>query len=76
MPLLVYFLGLFLPIDPEAAFPTSVVLSGIALFALGATKVLITERSWFRSGPEMLHVGGVAAAVAYLIGFLLSGLGA
>jgi VIT1/CCC1 family predicted Fe2+/Mn2+ transporter len=71
VPLLVYLLGLFLPIDPDAAFPISVVLSGIALFALGAAKVLITERSWIRSGLEMLVVGGIAAGVAYLVGYLL-----
>jgi VIT1/CCC1 family predicted Fe2+/Mn2+ transporter len=74
VPLLIYLLDLFLPIDPEAAFPVSVVLSGVALFALGAAKVLITERNWFRSGLEMLAVGGVAAGVAYLVGYLLQGL--
>jgi VIT1/CCC1 family predicted Fe2+/Mn2+ transporter len=41
---------------------------------LGASKVLITERNWFRSGLEMLVVGGVAASVAYVVGFLLQGL--
>jgi VIT1/CCC1 family predicted Fe2+/Mn2+ transporter len=74
VPLLAYLLGLFVPINPDAAFPISVVLSGIALFALGAAKVLITERSWFRSGLEMLVVGGAAAAVAYVVGYLLQGL--
>jgi VIT1/CCC1 family predicted Fe2+/Mn2+ transporter len=74
VPLLVYFLGLFLPIDPDVAFPLSVVLSGLALLTLGAAKVLITERNWFRSGLEMLVVGGVAAGVAYLLGHLLQGL--
>jgi hypothetical protein len=37
--------------------------------------VLITERNWFRSGMEMLIAGGVAAGVAYLMGYLLQGLG-
>ncbi|MFC2036927.1 VIT1/CCC1 transporter family protein [Chloroflexota bacterium] len=37
--------------------------------------MLITERNWFRSGLEMLIVGGLAAAVAYLVGYLLQGLG-
>jgi VIT1/CCC1 family predicted Fe2+/Mn2+ transporter len=75
LPLLVYLLGLVVPVDPALAFPTSLVLSGVALFALGAAKVLVTERNWFRSGLEMLVVGGLAAGVAYLIGFLLQGLG-
>ncbi|MGD8794385.1 MAG: VIT1/CCC1 transporter family protein [Anaerolineae bacterium] len=56
------------------AFPVALVLSALALFGLGAAKVLITERNWFRSGLEMLVVGGLAAGVAYLVGFLLQGL--
>ena len=76
VPLLVYLLGLFLPVDPRVAFPVSVVLSALALFGLGAAKVFVTERNWFRSGLEMLVVGGLAAGVAYLVGFLLQGLGA
>ena len=36
--------------------------------------MLVTERNWFRSGLEMLVVGGVAAGVAYLVGYLLQGL--
>jgi VIT1/CCC1 family predicted Fe2+/Mn2+ transporter len=75
VPLLVYLLGLFVVIDPTVSFVVSIVLSAAALFALGAAKVLITERSWFRSGLEMLAVGGLAAGVAYLIGYLLQGLG-
>jgi VIT1/CCC1 family predicted Fe2+/Mn2+ transporter len=75
VPLLVYVVGLFVPIDPSTAFMTSIILSAMALFGLGAAKVLITERNWFRSGLEMLIVGGLAAAVAYLVGYLLQGLG-
>ena len=73
---LLYFLGLFVQIDPGLAFTISIILSGLALFGLGAAKVLITERNWLRSGLEMLVVGGVAAGAAYLVGFALQGLGA
>jgi VIT1/CCC1 family predicted Fe2+/Mn2+ transporter len=76
VPLVIYVLGLFIPINPVVSFAVSVVLSAIALFALGAAKVVVTERSWLRSGLEMLLVGGLAAGVAYLVGHLLSGLGA
>jgi len=75
VPLLIYLFGLVVPVDPAVAFPVSVVLSGLALFALGAAKVFVTERSWLRSGLEMLVVGGLTAGVAYLVGFLLQGLG-
>jgi len=50
-------------------------LAAAALFGLGAAKVLITKLNWFRSGLEMLAVGGLAAGVAYLVGYLLRGLG-
>jgi VIT1/CCC1 family predicted Fe2+/Mn2+ transporter len=76
VPLLVYLVGLFAPLPPEWAFPISIVLSGMALFGLGAAKVLVTERSPIRSGLEMLLVGGLAASVAYLVGALLKGIGA
>lgn len=74
VPLVTYLVGLFVSIDPDLAFTLSIVLSALALFGLGAAKVLVTERSWFRSGLEMLVVGGVAAGVAYLVGYLLQGL--
>lgn len=75
LPLLVYLLGLAFPIPPQITFPVSLGLSGAALFALGAAKVLVTERNFLRSGLEMLVVGGMAAGVAYVVGTLLKGIG-
>jgi VIT1/CCC1 family predicted Fe2+/Mn2+ transporter len=34
-------------------------------------RTLVTRARWFVSGLEMLLVGSVAAAVAYLVGHLL-----
>lgn len=76
VPLLVYLSGLFLTISEGVAFPVAIALSALAMFGLGAAKVFITERNWARSGLEMLLVGGVTAGVAYLVGYLLQGLGA
>jgi VIT1/CCC1 family predicted Fe2+/Mn2+ transporter len=75
LPLLAFLLGLLLPFIADIAFPLSVVLSALALFGLGAAKVFVTERRIIRSGLEMLVVGGLAAGVAYLVGFFLQGLG-
>jgi vacuolar iron transporter family protein len=74
VPLLVFLLGLVVPIPALTAFWVSLILSGVALFLLGAAKVLVTQRSMWRSGLETLLVGGLAAGVAYAVGALLRGL--
>jgi VIT1/CCC1 family predicted Fe2+/Mn2+ transporter len=47
------------------------VISLIAHFAVGASKSLITVRSWWSSGMEMTIVGALEGAVTYGIGVLL-----
>jgi vacuolar iron transporter family protein len=77
VPLLIYLLDLVFrfQVALSTTFLVSLILSGIALFGLGAAKVFVTKRNAFRSGLEMLIVGGLAASVAYLVGTLLKGLG-
>jgi VIT1/CCC1 family predicted Fe2+/Mn2+ transporter len=74
VPLLIYVLDFVINIDPGIRFPIAIALSAAALFALGAAKVFVTERSWFRSGLEMLIIGSVAASVAYAVGYFLQGI--
>jgi VIT1/CCC1 family predicted Fe2+/Mn2+ transporter len=74
LPLAPYVAGLFIPFPPQTAFVASVVLAGVALFGLGAAKVLVTQRNPIRSGLEMLAVGTLAGAVAYVVGAFLKGL--
>lgn len=76
IPLAAFILSQMAPISVlrSSAFVVAAVLTGITMFALGALKVKITGKSWLRSGLEMLLVGGLAATVAFLVGFLLSGL--
>ena len=71
VPLLTFLLQSFGIYSSQNIFITSVLLTGITLFALGAMKTFITGVSWFRSGMEMLIVGGLAATVAYYIGYFL-----
>jgi VIT1/CCC1 family predicted Fe2+/Mn2+ transporter len=75
VPLLIYLVGLVVAVGQAMSFAVSLGLSALALFGLGAAKVFITQRSWFRSGLEVLLLGGLAAAVAYLVGAVLAGLG-
>jgi VIT1/CCC1 family predicted Fe2+/Mn2+ transporter len=74
IPLLVYLLGLVVPIAPAAAFVVSLAMSAVALFMLGAAKVVVTHRNPLISGLEMLLVGSLAAGVAYGVGILLKGI--
>lgn len=71
IPLLSFALVLFIPALRPNAFLLSVTLTGIALFAIGALKTLVVARPLVRSGLETLIMGGLAAAVAYLVGYLL-----
>ena len=75
LPLVAYLLSIVFSVVESNQFFVASLLTGLTLFALGALKVRITERNWFISGLEMMVVGGIAATAAYLIGYLLSGLG-
>jgi len=57
--------------DPRSLFGISVALTLSMLFVLGAIKSLMTTRSWWVSGLEMLAVGSFVAFVSFIIGFLI-----
>jgi VIT1/CCC1 family predicted Fe2+/Mn2+ transporter len=50
----------------------SLIVSTIAHFSVGASKVLVTGRSWMKSGLEMTLVGLGEAGVTYAIGLLVA----
>lgn len=75
VPLLVYLFDLVVSVPAGNIFIASAVLSGLALFGLGAAKVLVTGTNTLRSGIETLLMGGLAGAVAYGVGSLLKGIG-
>jgi VIT1/CCC1 family predicted Fe2+/Mn2+ transporter len=49
-----------------------VVFTAAAFFLIGWIKGRIVQKPLFRSGMSTLLIGGVAAAVAYAIGYLLN----
>lgn len=55
----------------ENQFYYSLTLGAFSLFLIGALRTLITTVSWIRGGLEMLFIGSSAAAVAYLVGFVI-----
>jgi VIT1/CCC1 family predicted Fe2+/Mn2+ transporter len=60
------------PLSDDARFPVAITLTLSTLFAVGASRAIITRLGWIRSGLEMLLVGALAAAVAYSIGAFAS----
>ncbi len=74
MPLLAYILSYFIPFFKTHSFVIAIAATAVSLFAVGSARAFITGKRWWRSGLEILLVGGVAAVAAYLIGYLLSGL--
>jgi len=70
--------GAFVPIIPffmmtgTPALVASFIISTAAHFAVGASKVVVTGRSWLKSGTEMTVIGLGEALVTYGIGLLIS----
>ncbi len=67
---LLYTAGLSVSISDS--FLYSIVFTGGAFFLIGIIKGKIVKRSLFRSGLTTIMVGGIAATVAYVVGYLLS----
>jgi len=61
----------FLALPRGAALYTTIGLTGIALFGVGAIISLFTGRSAARDGLRMLAIGGAAGALTYAFGSLL-----
>ena len=71
-------IGAFIPVLPffvmtgTPALIASFVISTAAHFGVGAAKVIVTGRSWFKSGMEMTFVGIGEAVITYGIGLLIA----
>ncbi|MFH0927416.1 MAG: VIT1/CCC1 transporter family protein [Candidatus Micrarchaeota archaeon] len=74
IPLAAYVLALFAPSILEVSFESACILTASTLFLLGALKSRLTEQNWAISGAQMLAVGSLAAAAAYIIGQFLASL--
>jgi vacuolar iron transporter family protein len=71
--------GGFIPIIPfffavgMPAVIASFIISTLAHFVVGASKALVTTRSWWASGAEMTMVGILEAAITYGLGLAFAG---
>jgi vacuolar iron transporter family protein len=64
IPLLPYAVGAQAPVRAWS----SATLTLVTLFALGAARGVVTNRAWWRTGFEILLLGGLAGAAAYAAG--------
>ncbi len=61
-----------LPISPAARDALSLALTMGALFGVGAARGMVTASRWWITGSEMLILGMLVAAAAYVAGGLVS----
>ncbi len=69
VPLAPYF---FLPVASSSVI--SILFTLLMLFFVGAWQAVFTRRSWYKSGGEMLAVGGAAIVLGFVIGRVASAL--
>jgi VIT1/CCC1 family predicted Fe2+/Mn2+ transporter len=60
--------------DASDVFPISAALTGVTFFGVGVLRGRVLDQRPIAAGLETLLVGGGAAVIAYVIGWLLEGL--
>ena len=58
-------------LTPKQTFLASSIVTALAFFSVGVAKGKVLKRPIFKAGFETLFVGGMAAAIAYLVGWWL-----
>jgi VIT1/CCC1 family predicted Fe2+/Mn2+ transporter len=68
VPLAPYMLAAF----PADRFASSIALTLLTMFVIGASRALIANVTWWKAGLEMLGLGAGVAAIAYASGALVA----
>ena len=71
IPLLAYVFSYFLTFFKNDTFTIAVIMTFIALVVIGVIKRYITKKDLWKSVIETVFIGGMAAFISYLVGFLL-----
>jgi len=74
IPLLSFVIALLVPISEQNKFIYSAILTGFAFLFIGGFKGLIVEKPIGKSAIDTLLIGGIAATLAFGVGYLLRGL--
>lgn len=76
VPLAAYVFNPLLGLDSKELFYGTIFFTLLALFGVGVVKAKVVQGKWFVAGLGTMMFGGTAAAIAYLVGFLLRNIGA
>ena len=71
IPLFVYTFSPILQLSEKTSFITTSFATLSALFLVGMIKSKFSTKNWFVSGLETAVIGGIAASIAYFIGYSL-----
>jgi vacuolar iron transporter family protein len=71
VPLLVYVFSYLNGTKADHLFPYSCMLTALSFLLIGILRSRVTNTNWFRSIVETLLLGGIAAILAYYLGFVL-----
>ncbi|MFQ5849560.1 MAG: VIT1/CCC1 transporter family protein [Candidatus Binatia bacterium] len=74
LPVFPYVLAFLRPVLVANTFILSTGITAMALFSVGMVRRFMTRRPWWQSGLEFLGIGGLAAACAFFVGYILRGL--
>lgn len=74
IPLVPFILAIFIPFFEANKFLFSVIFTALALIIVGGVKGKIVGKSKVYSAIQTLAIGGIAAGIAFGIGFFLRGL--
>lgn len=75
IPLAAYVFNGFLHLEATGLFQLTSGFTLLALFTVGAVKARVVKERWLVGGVETMVIGGVAAGIAYLVGYLLRNVG-
>lgn len=73
LPLIPYVLSFIFGLEMPMALrlQLSIAATAVALFVVGSLRTLITDESWLKNGLQVLGVGSIAAAAAYVLGVVI-----
>ena len=71
-PFVVMFAAGLAVITSSDAFTYSIALTGVAFFLIGSVKGRMVQKPLIKSGINTLLIGGIAASVAFVVGYILN----